>query len=185
MSGETKCAKLVGGEIVCGEPKDSPVHDCLPSGWGIYSHPFEPAPQAAEGQKGNLIVKYATQAELDARAAKVIADEYPLVVPTLCTQDLPFTNRDFTAELAEIEARAEKATEGPWIVENRPAFILLDLDETLNGASLRVSAKACVSKYGLIPQGVLWPADADFIAHARIDIPRLLAIIRQITGGGA
>lgn len=71
------------------------------------------------------------------------------------------------ADLAEMEARASAATPGPWksFVEGRDhtsgsSFIQTDGEDIdLPGASV---------------------ADQDFIAHARQDVPRLVAEVRRL-----
>lgn len=62
-------------------------------------------------------------------------------------------------ELAEIKERAEKATEGPWGV-GKPSPNGLNNVGTMSG---------------LLTAQTLEEEDASFIAHAREDIPKLLA----------
>ena len=68
--------------------------------------------------------------------------------------------------LAEVRARAEKATKGPWKYPHRdcPGVVMS-------------------------PRGCLWnpdrgeindPADAEFIGHAREDVPRLVAFAEAV-----
>lgn len=76
------------------------------------------------------------------------------------------------AELNEIKERAEKATQGPWGID----FPLLVCDQ-------------CGNTYEIVQSDVfLAPvvaeskseADAEFIAHAREDIPKLLDHIAEL-----
>ena len=66
------------------------------------------------------------------------------------------------AELEEIRARSEAATAGPWVsyVEGR---------DHLSGDSLIMTADQDIQRTNATV------ADQDFIAHARQDVPRLLA----------
>jgi uncharacterized protein YbaR (Trm112 family) len=82
--------------------------------------------------------------------------------------DMPLTQ----AELNEIKERAEKATQGPWGID----FPLLVCDQ-------------CGNTYEIVQSDVfLAPvvaeskseADAEFIAHAREDIPNLLDHIAEL-----
>ena len=76
--------------------------------------------------------------------------------------------------IKEIRERANKATRPPWQAVHAPACITLNLDASMNANSLRVAAD-CGSQFGLIPQGVLFAPDAEFVAHARDDVPALCA----------
>ena len=71
------------------------------------------------------------------------------------------------ARLAEIRARCEKATKGPW---HRGPFYLTDIESRTG----RVAECQLMT-----PQGA---EDADFIAHAREDIPALLAALKERMG---
>ena len=72
-------------------------------------------------------------------------------------------------ELAAIEARANAATEGPWEVEPHPDQPYLD---------------KVVRHYGhltdLLAQCFHTNGNAAFIAHARQDIPALIAEVRRL-----
>jgi hypothetical protein len=76
------------------------------------------------------------------------------------------------AVLEEIRERADAATPGPWesdiLVDcgNRPVVLLPDPDNA-DAADLLFAADA--------PSAT--EADAEFIAHAREDVPRLLAVV--------
>lgn len=74
--------------------------------------------------------------------------------------------------LAAIREREQAATEGPWLADvlvdadNRPVVLLPDPDDD-DAALILFAADAPVASEG----------DAEFIAHAREDIPRLVAAI--------
>jgi len=88
-------------------------------------------------------------------------------------------------ELAAIERRAEAATPGPWSAANEHANF-----------GPEVSAAWCVSRVGepsaKRPDGWMYDiaevycddrdhsADAAFIAHARADVPALIATVRAL-----
>ncbi len=68
--------------------------------------------------------------------------------------------------LKEIEERASKATKGPWFKEvdgDQPWFWVTGTDK---------SADAIAS--------YTEPADAEFIVHARTDVPELIAYVRKL-----
>lgn len=71
------------------------------------------------------------------------------------------------AELKAIEERAEKATPGPWISEG-------------SQIARRVSSKISVNDHMIVRDGGMWSENEKFIAHARTDIPALLAHIRAV-----
>lgn len=82
---------------------------------------------------------------------------------------------DITERLAEIEARVEAATEGPWRFEpegeshcGEPQCCSEYWDNRIWGAD-RVLAES----------HMLSEADAEFIAHARTDVPWLVEQVRQ------
>ena len=74
--------------------------------------------------------------------------------------------------LDEIEARANAATEGPWEEGERCVF-------TLDGASV-VSDDVIHYVHGMAGEGVCHGEDAEFIAHARTDVPALVAALRAV-----
>jgi hypothetical protein len=90
------------------------------------------------------------------------------------------------AELAEIEARCEAATEGPWAYDNR--------GDKCSDVQVGIAAdKWGIQHNGYIPdavEGTIYiggiatifsgndMADGAFIAHSRTDVPRLLAALR-------
>ena len=74
--------------------------------------------------------------------------------------------------LDEIEARANAATEGPWEAGERCVF-------TLDGAPV-VSDDVVHYERGMAGEGVCHGEDAEFIAHARADVPALVAALRAV-----
>ena len=75
--------------------------------------------------------------------------------------DGPVEGRPLTAEeLAGITARARAAWKGPWAVQDCPGAIFVEIG-TPNGPIAQISLHL--------------RADAEFIAHARQDVPALLA----------
>lgn len=87
-------------------------------------------------------------------------------------------------ELAAIGHRVDAATPGPWqviVVDDTYAMSLVavttgEIDEDWPHDSAKVVAATLVEgpiRYVSIADG-RWDANADFIAHARDDIPRLL-----------
>lgn len=79
------------------------------------------------------------------------------------------------AELDEIEARAEKATEGPWVAEcgssNSPCIDFV-LTENIDP---RLDDRASIAETYTDEA-----ENADFIASARTDVPRLVAEVRRL-----
>ena len=86
------------------------------------------------------------------------------------------TSNDLQDALAQIKARAEKATEGPWDFEPDrtmqdgvyPAYVFT---EHMAGYPI------CDVTTTPIPAG---DEDATFIAHARADVPRLVAALEAV-----
>ena len=82
--------------------------------------------------------------------------------------------------LNEIEARANAATEGPWEWEGEAKA------EWEIGANSLVPSRRpddpVLYGYGYDASGieVKTPADAEFIAHARTDVPALVAALRAV-----
>jgi len=73
--------------------------------------------------------------------------------------------------LASIEARANAATEGPWEQGHN-----WDASQWIKGGSGgRKFRPSSDTSYGWVPT----TADAEFIAHARTDVPALLALVRD------
>jgi hypothetical protein len=107
------------------------------------------------------------------------------------TMDEPLSD----AELDAIASRASSSTPGPWFVR------FLDDDWAMNLVAVATAAESAAREgqlpldAGLIvaatliqhPQFVnisdeLWDENAEFIAHARTDVPRLIAEIRRLRG---
>lgn len=90
-------------------------------------------------------------------------------------------------DLDAIEARANAASDGPWIVVHEPAW---EADDVQHPDVIRVGAPLFVgddepvticlvsTDYEDDPVDVL--GDAEFIAHARTDIPALVAEVRRL-----
>lgn len=76
-------------------------------------------------------------------------------------------------ELARIRGRAEAATPGPWVT--RPVSELWDGDyEGSNGCNLWLATEWKGAKGPNLGADEMLNQDAEFTAHARTDIPRLL-----------
>ena len=78
--------------------------------------------------------------------------------------------------LQEIKARAEAATEGPWLAMT---------EETGDGENIYYTVEAKSATPGdylldISDTGVHGRADAEFIAHAREDVPRLIAALESV-----
>ena len=86
--------------------------------------------------------------------------------------------------LDKIEARANAATEGPWEWEGEAKA------EWEEGANSLVPSRRpddpVLYGYGYDASGieVKTPADAEFIAHARTDVPALVAALRAVLVDG-
>jgi hypothetical protein len=83
--------------------------------------------------------------------------------------------------IAEIKARCEAATEGPWVVEDWG-------DETYPSPSIVAPPSTCIPPRGYpcedLGNRIIYDEDGDcsdddinFIAHARADVPDLLAAL--------
>lgn len=85
---------------------------------------------------------------------------------------------ELTRLLDEMQARADAATEGPWVYIGRNVFDTptIEVDEANWGGE-------DLTGYRLVCQGDsgAWRnADAEFIAAARTDLPRLIAAVRAV-----
>ena len=83
------------------------------------------------------------------------------------------TDRLSADELQQMQARCDKATDGPWAWDSR------------NHSWYLVSTSGAVCVLGF-PGGMPMPSeenDAEFIAHARTDLRRLLAAYRALEKG--
>ncbi|QIK83003.1 hypothetical protein [Sanguibacter sp. HDW7] len=78
--------------------------------------------------------------------------------------------------LADITQRAEDATEGPWEADGRT--VNQCVGQWAEVVSTEVSCGSYC--YGGTGRGVESASDAEFIAHARTDVPALSAAIRDV-----
>ena len=76
-----------------------------------------------------------------------------------------------TDQLAAIEARAHAATEGPW--ETHDGDVVQSYDIAVK------TGEHSYEREGIIPGEYVRDNDAEFIAHARTDVPALLALVRD------
>jgi len=76
---------------------------------------------------------------------------------------------DGEPDLDQIQARADAATEGPWKAEH----YAVDEDE----GRIRVTSPSDSDIYNTAE--AVRPLDATFIAHARTDVPALIALVRD------
>ncbi len=80
--------------------------------------------------------------------------------------------------LAEIEAREQAATKGPWKLSPE------EIESFDDGETYEVITPAQIDAILTVemPNGFYYPsqADSDFIAHARTDIPALIALVRTL-----
>lgn len=82
-----------------------------------------------------------------------------------------------------IAARAEAATPGPWVDGVMPEWSPSDLVSATATRTLRDSdGSVWVSPIQILdaPNPTPYPADREFIAHARTDIPALLAAYTEV-----
>jgi hypothetical protein len=79
-------------------------------------------------------------------------------------------------QLAQIEARTEATTPGPWQVLSQcpPGKHHHDRDEMWIGTSDRATIAVVGERYTAAP------AEAEFIAHARADVPALTTAVRRL-----
>lgn len=94
------------------------------------------------------------------------------------------------ARLAEIRAREQAATEGPWFFKKRKQFYGMGQHHQ-KIAEIRSETACYVSEIAkgikkLILEHVSWyvyPSDADleFVAHSRVDVPDLMAALAAET----
>lgn len=74
--------------------------------------------------------------------------------------------------LDEVEERADLATRGPWWIADGEDDFRVEDDEGETIATLPVLGKA--------EQFLLSEPNAEFIAHAREDVPRLVGMLRRV-----
>jgi hypothetical protein len=78
----------------------------------------------------------------------------------------------------DIERRANAATEGPWVVDGDNPTIVMKPDKppsTWDGLLVARTRGGTGTDIDSLPEY----ADAEFIAHAREDVPALLAVLRE------
>jgi hypothetical protein len=78
--------------------------------------------------------------------------------------------------LYDIEARAAAATEGPWEVRRYEAAAWGQKADVVSTAAESPPVAADPEEY----MGACMVADAEFIAHARTDVPDLVARVRKL-----
>jgi hypothetical protein len=85
--------------------------------------------------------------------------------------------------LDEIRARAEAATPGPWHLDGRS--ICADVEISHDGPVDGKWRKTVACSVGAWLSGRPTDTDAEFIAHAREDVPALLALVESLTAENA
>lgn len=81
---------------------------------------------------------------------------------------------DITERLAEIEARVEAADDGPWRVRGS------QVDPSWKWAAGVESTSLDPGEVDTTIAEVVDAPDAEFIAHARTDVPALLAVVKGV-----
>lgn len=82
-------------------------------------------------------------------------------------------------QLVAIEARAAAATKGPWRNEDDSVETPIQCpDEDAEGATYRLVSNNAYD--GGIYLSAMLPGDAEFVAHARDDVPALCAEVRRL-----
>jgi ABC-type nitrate/sulfonate/bicarbonate transport system substrate-binding protein len=81
-------------------------------------------------------------------------------------------------DLADIEARAEAATEGPWVLGAEWATVASGSDSVIHGY-YDGECPSCGEKIVTTADVALHADDAEFIAKARTDVPRLVRALRE------
>ena len=84
------------------------------------------------------------------------------------------------AELAAIEERASKATAGPWTHEESETRLHYVQSPSMWGHETEYRGGIVLSSVYQSHHIGLTPPDAEFVAHARNDIPALIAEIRRL-----
>jgi hypothetical protein len=87
--------------------------------------------------------------------------------------------------LDEIEARANAATDGPWAARHRAGLDWLSQSPHVDNDGHEPGSSVGLADAVDPLWGSLWPsrnatADAEFIAHARTDVPALVAALRAV-----
>lgn len=81
---------------------------------------------------------------------------------------------DVTERLDEVEARAEAATDGPWVNYSPNPKVIRE--QAIYSEWLEDIPEAKSSEIAAL----MTPPDAEFIAHARTDLPDLLAVVKRV-----
>ena len=76
-----------------------------------------------------------------------------------------------TEQLDTIQSRADAATEGPW--DSIGGDVVQSYDLAIR------TGEYSLERVGIIPGEYVRENDAEFIAHARTDVPALLALARE------
>lgn len=87
-------------------------------------------------------------------------------------------------ELDDIEARANAATEGPWIPKHIKVAYLATGEvehQVRSRANGKTVAAIRFKSQGAEIGGDIEDYDLAFIAHARTDVPALIAVVRRLT----
>lgn len=87
-------------------------------------------------------------------------------------------------DLDAIEARVNAATEGPWVLTEDWAYIAHGPDSVIHGY-YDGECPACGDEFTDDASVALSAEDATFIAHARADVPALIAEVRRLRGANA
>ena len=84
--------------------------------------------------------------------------------------------------LDEIQSRADKATDGPWVVQEEEwAVISSSSDSVLHAFAVEKDCTECGEpQVEADVEVVLVIEDAEFIAHARTDVPWLIEQVRKL-----
>lgn len=83
-------------------------------------------------------------------------------------------------QLATIQARADAATEGPWFREYSDVVTAHpDPRDVEDGSDDPRGARVCRRAAHIDKRDRQGIADAEFIAHARTDVPALVALVRE------
>ena len=90
-----------------------------------------------------------------------------------------------TDRLAEIQARADAATDGPWEARHRAGLDWLSQSPHVDNDGHEPGSSVGLADAVDPLWGSLWPsrnanADAEFIAHARTDVLALVAALRAV-----
>jgi hypothetical protein len=83
-------------------------------------------------------------------------------------------------DLDAIEARAEAATEGPWQYDGMPLREDAEYGHIVTGGGTPGSMREHQICWVGETLNLRAPEDAEFIAHARADVPALLAEVRRL-----